>query len=69
MMSTIHQDVETSCKSFMVEMMFNNIKLKDKSGKGEYLKVIIWLNYGFRSEGAGLELEALFVMKDVCIMK
>ena len=31
--------------------------------------MIIWLNYGFRSEGAGLEFEALFVMKDVCIMK
>ena len=31
--------------------------------------MIIWLNYG--SEGAGglIGLEAVFVMKDVCIMK
>ena len=65
MMSAVDQDVETSCKSFMVEMMVT----KGQNGKGEHFKVIIWLNYG--SEGAGglIGLEAVFVMKDVCIMK
>ena len=63
MMSTIHQDVETSCKSFMVEMMVT----KGQKWKRGALKSDCLVNYG--SEGAGVELEALFVMKDVCIMK
>ena len=48
----------------MVEMM---VTKGQKWKKGQHLKVIAWLNYG--GEGAGVEWEALFVMKDVCIMK
>ena len=40
-----------------------------KNGEGKHLKVIIWLYHG--SEGAAvlIEPEAVFVMKDVCIME
>ena len=47
----------------MVEMMVT----KGQKWKRGALKSDCLVNYG--SEGAGVELEALFVMKDVCIMK